>query len=168
MENSNSLDVRNVFLNRVLFGTKIAPELKNGSYTSDEFTKLLQMDYTNEKEAVFYEISINYLNQLTEIDRAAFVSIIAINKKYNMLLFLIYKMTKKVKDQTEDSIKARIYEDLMSFKNEGLANDSVMYYFKVMLDRLTLFNFQIPGKISREEYLKISSQLLFNDLENIF
>ena len=77
-------------------------------------------------------------------------------------------LTNKDKRQTENSIKIKICEDLMEYKNNGLITDSVLAYFRVMLDRLTLFDFNKPGMINKSEYMKISTQLLSNNMGKYF
>ena len=37
-------------------------------------------------------------------------------------------------------------KDLMEYKNNGLITDSVLAYFRVMLDRLILFDFKFRDK----------------------
>ena len=168
MENSTTLDVRTVFLNMVLFGTKTTPELTIDSYMSNEFINLLNMDEGIEKDIVFRKISIKFLLQLNELERCNLFDIIVTNVTYNQFLFVVYMITNKDKKQTEDTIKNKIQEDLMEYKNKGLITDSVLAYFRVMLDRLTLFDFNKPGKVSSEEYLIISTQLLSNNIDKYF
>ncbi len=168
MENSTLLDVRTVFLNIVLFGAKTAPKLTNDSCTSDEFINLLKIDYGVEKDTVFREISIKFLLQLNEIERRKLLDIISIDDTYSNFLFLVYMITNKDKKQTEDCIKIKIYNDLMEYKNHSIITDSVLCYFRVLLDRLTLFVFNKPGVISYEEYMRISNQLLSNNIDKYF
>ncbi len=168
MEKSTLLDVRTVFLNMVLFGTKTNPKLTIDSCMSYEFINLLQMDEGIEKDILFRKISIKFLFQLNELERCNLFDIIVTNETYNQFLFVVYMITNKDKKQTEDTIKNKIQEDLMEYKNKGLITDSVLAYFRVMLDRLTLFDFNKPGKVSSEEYLKISTQLLSNNIDKYF
>ena len=56
----------------------------------------------------------------------------------------------------------------MRYKINGKITDSVLCYFRAMLDRLTLFDFTNLGKISSEEYMRISSQLLSNNMGKYF
>ena len=168
MENSTLLDVRTVFLNMVLFGDKTTPEFLKDSYTSDRFITLLNMDDGIEKDTHFREISIKFLFQLNEIERSNLFDIISINETYNQFLFVVYMITNKDKKQTEETIKNKIQEDLMGYKINGKITDSVLCYFRAMLDRLTLFDFTNPGKISGEEYMKISTQLLSNNMGKYF
>lgn len=77
-------------------------------------------------------------------------------------------ITNKDQKQTEDCIKIKIYNDLMGYKNNCKITDSVLCYFRVLLDRLTLFVFNKPGKISNEEYMRISIQLLSNNIDKYF
>ena len=168
MENSTTLDVRTVFLNMVLFGTKTTPELTIDSYTSDEFINLLNMYDGIEKDTFFRKISIEFLLLLNEMERSNLFDIIVINETYNQFLFMVYMITNKDKKQTEDNIKNKIQEDLMEYKINGKITDSVLCYFRAMLDRLTLFDFSNPGKISNEEYMRISTQLLSNKMGKYF
>lgn len=168
MENSTLLDVRTVFLNMVLFGAKTTPEILIDSSTSDDFINLLKIDDGIEKDTVFREISIKFLFQLNEMERSNLFDIIVTNETYNQFLFMVYMITNKDKKQTEDTIKSKIQEDLMGYKINGKITDSVLCYFRVMLDRLTLFDFNNPGKISSEEYKRISSQLLSNNMGKYF
>jgi hypothetical protein len=168
MENSTLLDVRTLFLNRVLFGTKTAPELTIDSCTSDEFINLLKIDYGVEKDIIFREISIKFLLQLNKIERRKLLDILSINETYINFLFLVYLITNKDKKQTEDGIKIKIYNDLMEYKNNSIITDSVLCYFRVLLDRLTSFVFNNPGKISNDEYMRISIQLLSNNIDKYF
>jgi hypothetical protein len=168
MENSTLLDVRTVFLNMVLFGAKTTPEFLNDSCTTDQFITLLNMGDSIEKDTNFREISIKFLFQLNEIERSNLFDIININETYNQFLFMIYMITNKDKKQTEDTIKSKIQEDLMGYKINCKITDSVLCYFRVMLDRLTLFDFNNPGKISGKEYMKISTQLLSNNVGKYF
>jgi hypothetical protein len=168
MENSTSLDVRTVFLNRVLFRTKTTPDLLIDSCTSDEFINLLNIDDGIEKDTLFRKISIEILLILNEIERINLIDILSTNETYNQFLFIIYTLTNKDNKQTENSIKIKICEDLMEYKNNGLITDSVLAYFRVMLDRLTLFDFNKPGMINKSEYMKISNQLLSNNMEKYF
>jgi hypothetical protein len=168
MENSTSLDVRTLFINRVLFGTKTIPDLLIDSCTSDEFINLLNIDDGIEKDTLFRKISIEILLILNEIERINLIDILSTNETYNQFLFIIYTLTNKDNKQTENSIKIKICEDLMEYKNNGLITDSVLAYFRVMLDRLTLFDFNKPGMINKSEYMKISNQLLSNNMEKYF
>ncbi|WP_445712588.1 hypothetical protein [Flavobacterium sp.] len=168
MEKSTALDVRTVFLNTTLFGTKSAPELTTDCYTSDLLISLLNIDNDSEKETLVDKISVNYLMELNKEERTALIDIICSNEIYNQFLFLVYRTFSKDKQQTEDNINFKIYEELMGYKNSGIITNTVLYYFKVMLDRLTIFDFAVPGKVSKEEYLKISSQLLSNTFDNYF
>ena len=168
MENSTLLDVRTVFLNMVLFGAKTTPLFSNDLCTSDRFIALSNMDDSIEKDTHFREISIKFLFQLNEIERSNLFDIISINETYNQFLFMVYIITNKDKKQTEDSIKSKIKEDLMDYKKNGKITDSVLCYFRAMLDRLTLFDFKNPGKISSEEYMKISTQFLSNNMGKYF
>jgi hypothetical protein len=168
MENSTLLDVRTVFLNMVLFGAKTTPVFLKDSYTSDRFIALSNMDDGIEKDTHFREISIKFLFQLNEIERSNLFDIIVTNETYNQFLFMVYMITNKDKKQTEDTIKSKIQEDLMEYKNNGKITDSILCYFRAMLDRLTLFDFSNPGKISSEEYMRISSQLLSNNMGKYF
>ena len=168
MENSTLLDVRTVFLNMVLFGAKPTPEFLKDSYTSNRFIALSNMDDGIEKDTHFREISIRFLFQLNEIERSNLFDIIVTNETYNQFLFMVYMITNKNKKQTEDTIKNTIQEDLMGYKINGKITDSVLCYFRVMLDRLTLFDFNNPGKISSEEYMRISTQLLSNNMGKYF
>ena len=77
-------------------------------------------------------------------------------------------ITNKDKKQTEDTIKNKIQEDLMGYKINGKITDSVLCYFRVMLDRLTLFDFNKPGMVNKSEYMKISTQLLSNNIGKYF
>ena len=168
MENSTLLDVRTVFLNMVLFGAKTTPELLIDSCTSDEFINLLNMDDGIEKYTFFRKISIEFLLLLNEIERTNLIDILSTNETYNQFLFVIYTLTNKDKKQSEDNVKNIIDKDLMEYKNNGLITDSVLAYFRVMLDRLTLFDFNKPGMINKSEYMKISTQLLSNNMEKYF
>ena len=168
MENSTLLDVRTVFLNMVLFGAKTTPELLIDSCTSDEFINLLNMDNGIEKDTFFRKISIEFLLLLNEIERINLIDILSSNETYNQFLFVIYMLANKDKRQTENSIKIKICEDLMEYKNNGLITDSVLAYFRVMLDRLILFDFNKPGMINKSEYMKISTQLLSNNMGKYF
>ena len=56
----------------------------------------------------------------------------------------------------------------MEYKNNSKITDSVLCYFRVLLDRLTLFVFNKPGEISNEEYMRISNQLLSNNIDKYF
>lgn len=168
MENSTLLDVRTVFLNMVLFGTKTTPELFIDLCTSDEFINLLKMDDGIEKDTFFRKISIDFLMQLNEMERNKLIEIISANETYNQFLYVIYMHTHKDKKKTEDSIKIQIVEDLMEYKNNSKITDSVLAYFRVMLDRLTLFDFNKPGMINKSEYMKISNQLLSNNMGKYF
>lgn len=168
MENSTLLDVRTVFLNMFLFGAKTTPELLIDSYTSDEFINLLNMDDGIEKDTIFRKISIEFLLQLNEIERNNLIDILSTNETYNQFLFVIYTLTNKDKKQSDDNVKNKIDKDLMEYKNNGLITDSVLAYFRVMLDRLTLFDFNKSGMINKSEYNKISTQLLSNNMEKYF
>lgn len=168
MENSTLLDVRTVFLNMVLFGAKTTPEFLKDLHTSDQFIALSNMDDSIEKDTRFREISINFLFQLNEIERSNLFNIIVTNETYNQFLLMVYMITNKNKKQTEDTIKNTIQEDLMRYKINGKITDSVLCYFRAMLDRLTLFDFTNLGKISSEEYMRISSQLLSNNMGKYF
>jgi hypothetical protein len=168
MENSTLLDVRTVFLNMVLFGAKTTPEFLKDLYTSDQFIALSNLDDGIEKDTHFREISINFLFQLNELERTNLLDIIVANETYNQFLFMVYMITNKDKKQTEDTIKSKIQEDLMGYKINGKITDSVLCYFRVMLDRLTLFDFNKPGKVSSEEYMKMSTQLLSNNIGKYF
>ena len=168
MENSTLLDVRTVFLNMVLFGAKTTPELLIDSYTSDEFINLLNMDDGIEKDTFFRKISIEFLLLLNEIERTNLIDILSTNETYNQFLFVIYTLTNKDKKQSEDNVKNKIDKDLMEYKNNGLISDSVLAYFRVMLDRLTLFDFNKPVMINKSEYMKISTQLLSNNMGKYF
>ena len=168
MENSTLLDVRTVFLNMFLFGAKTTPELLIDSYTSNEFINLLNMDDGIEKDTIFRKISIEFLLQLNEIERNNLIDILSTNETYNQFLFVIYTLTNKDKKQSDDNVKNKIDKDLMEYKNDGLITDSVLAYFRVMLDRLTLFDFNKPGMINKSEYMKISTQLLSNNMGKYF
>ena len=168
MENSTLYDVRTRFLNRVLFGAKTTPELLIDSCTSDEFINLLNMDNGIEKDTFFRKISIEFLLQLNIRERINLIDIISTNETYNQFLFVIYTLTNKDKKQSEDNVKNKIDKDLMEYKNNGLITDSVLAYFRVMLDRLTLFDFNKPGMINKSEYNKISAQLLSNNMGKYF
>lgn len=168
MENSTLLDVRTVFLNMVLFGIKTTPVFLNDLCASDRFITLSNMDDSIEKDTHFREISIKFLFQLNEIDRRNLFDIIVANETYNQFLFMVYMITNKDKKHTEDTIKSKIQEDLMGYKINGKITDSVLCYFRAMLDRLTLFDFKNPGKISSEEYMRISTQLLSNNMGKYF
>ena len=168
MENSTLLDVRTVFLNMVLFGAKTTPELLIDSCTSDDFINLLDMDDGTEKDTFFRKISIEFLLQLNVMERINLIDILSTNETYNQFLFVIYMLTNKDKKQTEGGIKIKICEDLMEYKNNGLITDSVLAYFRVMLDRLILFDFNKPGMINKSEYMKISTQLLSNNMGKYF
>lgn len=168
MENSTLLDVRTVFLNKVLFGAKTTPELLIDSCTSDEFINLLNMDNGIEKDTFFRKISIEFLLQLNIMERINLIDILSTNETYNQFLFVIYTLTNKDKKQSEDNVKNKIDKDLMEYKNNGLISDSVLAYFRVMLDRLTLFDFNKPGMINKSEYNKISAQLLSNNMGKYF
>lgn len=168
MENSTLFDVRTLFLNRVLFGTKTAPELLIDSCTSDNFINLLKMDDGIEKDTFIRKISIDFLLLLNEIERINLINIIRTNEAYNQFLFVIYMITNKDKKQTEDSVKIKIDKDLMEYKNNGIITVTVLAYFRVMIDRLTLFDFKKPGMIKKSEYMKISTQLLSNNMEKYF
>ena len=168
MENSTLLDVRTVFLNMVLFGAKTTPLFSNDLCTSDRFIVLSNLDDGIEKDTHFREISIKFLIQLNEIERSNLFDIIVTNETYNQFLFMVYMITNKDKKQTEDNIKNKIQEDLMEYKINGKITDSVLCYFRAMLDRLTLFDFSNPGKISNEEYMRISTQLLSNKMGKYF
>lgn len=168
MENSTLYDVRTRFLNSVLFGAKTTPELLIDSCTSDEFINLLNMDNGIEKDTFFRKISIEFLLQLNIRERINLIDIISTNETYNQFLFVIYTLTNKDKKQSEDNVKNKIDKDLMEYKNNGLISDSVLAYFRVMLDRLTLFDFNKPGMINKSEYNKISAQLLSNNMGKYF
>ncbi|WP_322549315.1 hypothetical protein [Flavobacterium psychraquaticum] len=168
MENSTLLDVRTVFLNMVLFGAKTTPELLIDSCTSDDFINLLDMDDGTEKDTFFRKISIEFLLQLNVMERINLIDILSTNETYNQFLYVIYMLTNKDKKQTEGGIKIKICEDLMEYKNNGLITDSVLAYFRVMLDRLILFDFNKPGMINKSEYMKISTQLLSNNMGKYF
>lgn len=168
MENSTLLDVRTVFLNTVLFGAKTTPELLIDSCISDEFINLLDMDDGIKKDTFFRKISIQFLMQLNIMERINLIDILSTNETYNQFLFVIYTLSNKDKKQSEDNVKNKIDKDLMEYKNNGLITDSVLAYFRVMLDRLTLFDFNKPGMINKSEYMKISTQLLSNSMEKYF
>ena len=168
MENSTLLDVRTVFLNTVLFGAKTTPELLIDSCTSDEFINLLNMDNGIGKDTFFRKISIEFLLQLNIMERINLIDILRTNETYNQFLFVVYTLTNKDKKQSEDNVKNKIDKDLMEYKNNGLITDSVLAYFRVMLDRLTLFDFNKPGMINKSEYNKISAQLLSNNMGKYF
>lgn len=168
MENSTLLDVRTVFLNMVLFGAKTTPELLIDSCTSDDFINLLDMDDGTEKDTFFRKISIEFLLQLNIMERINLIDIISTNETYNQFLFVIYTLTNKEKKQSDDNVKNKIDKDLMEYKNNGLITDSVLAYFRVMLDRLILFDFNKPGMINKSEYMKISTQLFSNNMGKYF
>lgn len=168
MENSTLLDVRTLFLNMVLFEAKTTPLFSNDLCTSDRFIALSNLDDGIEKDTHFREISINFLFQLNELERNNLLDIIVTNETYNQFLFMVYMITNKDKKQSEDKIKSKIQEDLMGYKINGKITDSVLCYFRAMIDRLTLFDFSNPGKISSEEYMRISSQLLSNNMGKYF
>ena len=163
-----SLDVRTAFLNIVLFGNKSVPEFAFDLSTSDLFTNLLKLDNVIEKEILYKKISVSYLMELSIEERTVLIEIISSNEVYNKFLFLVGKAFTMDKQQTEDTIKVKIYQELMGYKNSGIITNTVLYYFKVILDRLVLFDYGIPGKVSKEEYLKISSLLLSNTFDNYF
>jgi hypothetical protein len=102
------------------------------------------------------------------MERINLIDILRTNETYNQFLFVVYTLTNKDKKQSEDNVKNKIDKDLMEYKNNGLITDSVLAYFRVMLDRLTLFDFNKPGMINKSEYNKISAQLLSNNMGKYF
>jgi hypothetical protein len=168
MENSTLLDVRTLFLNRVLFGSDTAPELLTDSPISGEFNRLLQLDENADSGIYLRGISALFLVKLNVIERLNLIEIIIADDVYNKLMFIEYLISIPDKRKTEDSIHIKIYEDLMGFYESSLITDSVLTYCTIMLDRLTLFNFNNPGTISKSEYLKISTQLLTKEFGKYF
>ena len=168
MEKSNLNDVRAVFLNMVLFGTKTAPKPINNSTTSVEFNSLLKLNDDDEKDLGFKEISKKYLISLNKRDRDILVGIIISNQLYNNLILLIYRLSSTNSKDDNEIIRFKINKDLINYINNAIITDSVEYYFRIMLDRLTLFDFACQGKINEREYLKISYTLLSNNMDDYF
>lgn len=168
MENSTLLDVRTLFLNRVLFGSDTAPELLTDSPISGEFNRLLQLDENADSGIYLRGISALFLVKLNVIERLNLIEIIIADDVYNKLMFIEYLISIPDKRKTEDSIHIKIYEDLMGFYESSLITLSVLTYCRIFLDRLTTFNFKNPGMISKSEYMKISVQLLTKDMDTFF
>ena len=68
MENSTSLDIRTEFVNVILFGSTIAPEITKSINTSAEFNHILQLKYDNEREQLLYPICSSFLKDLMIIE----------------------------------------------------------------------------------------------------
>jgi hypothetical protein len=168
MENSTLLDVRILFLNRVLFGSNTAPELLTDSPISGEFNRLLQLDENADSGIFLRGISALFLVNLNVIERLNLIEIIIADDVYNKLMFIEYMITIPDKRKTEDTIHIKIYDDLMGYYESSLITHSVLTYCTIMLDRLILFNFNNPGMISKSEYMKISTQLLTKDMDKFF
>lgn len=168
MENSTLLDVRTLFLNRVLFGSDTAPELLTDSPISGEFNRLLQLDENADSGIYLRGISALFLVKLNVTERLNLIEIIIADDVYNKLMFIEYLISIPDKRKTEDSIHIKIYDDLMGFYYNSLITLSVLTYCTIMLDRLTTFNFNNPGMISKSEYMKISTQLLTKDMDKFF
>lgn len=165
MKKPNSNDIRTQFLNLILFGTKSTPGTK---ITSINFANLLKMKDDKEKEVIFNELSRSYLNLLNKTERHDLINIITSNETYYQLLIMVYILSKNNKNNSVDIILAKINDDLKEYETNALITDSVLYYFKIILDRITLFDFENHDKINEEEYLKISFCLLSKNMDDYF
>ena len=168
MEKPTVQDVRVTFLNLVLFGVNSIPEFRKKEITSELFSSLLKLDNNGEKEFLIHNTSVDFLIKCNLEERISLIDIINSNEAYNYFLFLVNKTFPKNKLQTKDSINSKIHQELIEYKNNVIVNYTVLYYFKVIIDRLISFDFAVPGVVSKEEYLKISSLLLSNNFNNYF
>jgi hypothetical protein len=169
MENPTSIDVRTVFLNTVLFGTNTVPEFKLHSKTSDLFVSLLKNHESNEIDEIFYEVSRKFLVDLNERERIDLLENISSNEIYNNFMTLFYMAENKEKGKNvEDYVREMLFKDVIEYVEKTVINDYVIIYFKIILDRIIFFDFEVTGMVSWDEYLRISSQILSNNMEKYF
>ena len=87
---------------------------------------------------------------------------------YCKFIFAWYLLSKNHLIKSFEDAQYYVTKDLLEFKIEGKINDSVIQFFKIILDRISLFKFKIPGKINNSEYLRITSKINNCDIENYF
>ena len=168
MENSTSLDIRTEFVNVILFGSSIAPEITKSINTSAEFNHILQLKYDNEREQLLYPICSSFLKDLDNDGRLSLIDLMTSDGMYCKFIFAWYLLSKNHLIKSFEDAQYYVTKDLLEFKIEGKINDSVIQFFKIILDRLSLFKFKIPGKINNSEYLRITSKINNCDIENYF
>lgn len=168
MESSISPNIRIEFVNLILFGSSIAPEITKSINTSAEFNHILQLKYDNEREQSLYPICSSFLKDLDYDGRLSLIDLMTSDGMYFKFIFAWYFFSKNHLVKSFEDIEHQVFSDLIEFKIEGKINDSVIQFFKIILDRLSVFKFKIPGKISNSEYLRITSKINNCDVENYF
>ena len=168
MENSTSLDIRTEFVNVILFGSSIAPEITKSINTSAEFNHILQLKYDKEREQLLYPICSSFLKDFDDNRRTSLIDIMTSDGTYCKFIFAWYLLSKNNLIKSFEDAEYYVTKDLLEFKIEGKINDSVIQFFKIILDRLSVFKFKIQGKISNSEYLRITSKINNCDVENYF
>lgn len=168
MEKSTSLNIRTEFVNVILFGSPIAPEITKSINTSSEFNHIIQLKYDHEREQLLYPICSNLLKDFDDNGRMSLIDVMTSDAIYCKFIFVWYIFSKKYLIKSFEDIENQVLSDLFEFKIEGKMNDSVIQFFKIIFDRLSLFKFRIPGKISNSEYLRITSKIYNCDVENYF